>query len=59
MAAGDCLEFTVIKAHPKRDAALLLLRKVHSLVKPIMKKHGWSLPRLVEFHPAQSNLLGQ
>ena len=58
MAAGDCLEFTVLKKQANRDEALLLLRKLHSLVKPIMKAHSWTLPKLVEFHPEQANLLG-
>lgn len=28
------------------------------LAKPIMKKHSWYLPRLAEFFPSQTNLLG-
>ncbi|SGY79369.1 BQ5605_C008g05113 [Microbotryum silenes-dioicae] len=56
--AGAVLEFTVLKSQPKADEALTLLRKIHSLVKPIMKKHRWTLPKLVEFFPKQSNLLG-
>ncbi|SCV70863.1 BQ2448_3625 [Microbotryum intermedium] len=57
-SAGTVLEFTVLKSQPKADEALQLLRKIHSLVKPIMKNHGWTLPKLVEFFPKQSNLLG-
>lgn len=35
-----------------------MLRKVASMVKPIMRQHQWLLPTLAEFFPDQSNLLG-
>ncbi|KAF7307428.1 WLM domain-containing protein [Mycena indigotica] len=51
--------FTHVKGPPKQEArALEMLKRVASLVKPIMRKHGWVLPTLSEFFPAQSNLLG-
>ncbi|GAA6016109.1 hypothetical protein JCM10207_004447 [Rhodosporidiobolus poonsookiae] len=55
---GEVGEFTVLKTQPGSERALELLRKIHSLVKPIMKKHGWYLPVLSEFFPKNPNLLG-
>jgi len=43
---------------PRADSALLLLRKVASLVKPIMRKRSWHVGVLAEFLPSQQNLLG-
>ncbi|KAK3054293.1 hypothetical protein LTR09_004561 [Extremus antarcticus] len=40
------------------DAALTMLRKVASLVKPIMRKRGWKVQILAEFLPTEANLLG-
>lgn len=40
------------------DAALTMLRKVASMVKPIMRKRGWRVQVLAEFLPAETNLLG-
>ncbi|KAK4696581.1 DNA-dependent metalloprotease WSS1, partial [Phenoliferia sp. Uapishka_3] len=57
-AAGDCGQITVLKSQPKSDDALKILKKIHQLVKPIMRKHGWYLPTLAEFFPKQTNLLG-
>ncbi|KAF7302562.1 WLM domain-containing protein [Mycena chlorophos] len=51
--------FTHVKGPPKQEArALEMLKRIASLVKPIMRKHGWVLPVLSEFFPQQSNLLG-
>ncbi|KAK2601652.1 hypothetical protein QQS21_004803 [Conoideocrella luteorostrata] len=38
--------------------ALHTLKKVASLVKPIMRARGWKVGQLAEFYPDQSNLLG-
>ncbi|KAK4498805.1 hypothetical protein PRZ48_009315 [Zasmidium cellare] len=43
---------------PRADAALTMLRKVASLVKPIMRKRGWRVQVLAEFLPPEQNLLG-
>jgi len=43
---------------PRGDAALTLLRKVASTVKPIMRKRGWRVQVLAEFLPPEGNLLG-
>ncbi|KAK7063810.1 WLM domain-containing protein [Favolaschia claudopus] len=50
--------FTVLKGRPKEERALPMLQRIASLVKPIMRKHGWVLPVLSEFFPAQDNLIG-
>ncbi|GAA6054147.1 hypothetical protein JCM3770_003219 [Rhodotorula araucariae] len=55
---GEVGAITVLKSQPRADEALELLRKIHALVKPIMKKHGWYLPVLSEFFPSNANLLG-
>ncbi|KAK0505764.1 WLM domain-containing protein [Armillaria luteobubalina] len=50
--------FTHLTGRPKADQAMQMLRKVASMVKPIMRTHQWILPTLAEFFPDQSNLLG-
>ena len=50
--------FTHLKDRPKADKALPLLQRIASLVKPIMRKHGWVLPVLSEFFPESPNLVG-
>lgn len=42
----------------RSDAALLMLRKAASIVKPIMQKHNWRVKVLAEFLPQEQNLLG-
>ncbi|KAF8559943.1 WLM-domain-containing protein [Imleria badia] len=49
--------FTHLNDMPKADRALPMLQRVASLVKPIMRKHGWVLPTLAEFFPDSPNLL--
>ena len=51
--------FTHLKGRPKADQALPLLQRIASLVKPIMRKHGWVLPVLAEFFPESPNLVGE
>ncbi|KAI8990593.1 WLM domain-containing protein [Trametes punicea] len=51
--------FTHLKDRPHADKALPLLQRIASLVKPIMRKHGWVLPVLSEFFPESPNLLGK
>ncbi|KAJ8084645.1 hypothetical protein PM082_003420 [Marasmius tenuissimus] len=50
--------FSHLKSLKHSDNALNMLQRIASLVKPIMKKHGWILPCLAEFFPDQRNLLG-
>ncbi|KAI6112465.1 WLM domain-containing protein [Pisolithus croceorrhizus] len=49
--------FTHLKDMPKAERALPTLQRVASLVKPIMRKHGWVLPVLSEFFPESANLV--
>ncbi|KAJ3814440.1 WLM domain-containing protein [Lentinula aff. lateritia] len=49
--------FTHLKDRKSADKALEMLRRVASLVKPIMRKHSWVLPVLAEFFPDNPNLL--
>jgi hypothetical protein len=51
-------EYRALKKLPRSDHALSLLRSVGAAVQPIMVKHGWRLPLLVEMYPKTSNLLG-
>lgn len=51
--------FTHLKDRPKAERALPFLQRVASLVKPIMRKHGWVLPVLSEFFPDSPNLVGK
>ncbi|KAF2482597.1 WLM domain-containing protein [Neohortaea acidophila] len=43
---------------PRHDSALTMLRKVASMVKPIMRKRNWRVQVLAEFLPLEQNLLG-
>ncbi|KAL1651271.1 hypothetical protein SLS58_000610 [Diplodia intermedia] len=47
-----------IRDLPRQNEALLLLKKLASVVKPIMRKRGWKVGELAEFLPPQLNLLG-
>ncbi|KAG1793896.1 WLM domain-containing protein [Suillus plorans] len=50
--------FTHLRDRPHADRALPMLQRVATLVKPIMRKHGWVLPLLSEFFPESPNLVG-
>lgn len=43
---------------PRADEALFTLRKIGSVVKPIMRQRSWRVGTLAEFYPNQDNLLG-
>ncbi|KAJ5624487.1 hypothetical protein N7510_000796 [Penicillium lagena] len=51
-------EYRHEKQRPRESEALLMLRKIASLVKPIMRQRSWRVGALCEFYPRQSNLLG-
>ncbi|OXV05671.1 hypothetical protein Egran_06561 [Elaphomyces granulatus] len=51
-------EYQHEKQRPREAEALLTLRKVASLVKPIMRQRSWRVGTLCEFYPHESNLLG-
>lgn len=44
---------------PREKEALHTLKKIASLVKPIMRARGWILQELAEFFPEQPELLGR
>ncbi|KAL9629364.1 MAG: hypothetical protein Q9164_006913 [Protoblastenia rupestris] len=46
------------KSRPREAEALHMLRKIASLVKPIMRQRGWKVGVLTEFYPQERNLLG-
>ncbi|SPO07693.1 related to WSS1 Protein involved in sister chromatid separation and segregation [Cephalotrichum gorgonifer] len=52
------LSYSHLKGLPRSDEALLRLKKIASMTKPVMRNRGWKLPILAEFFPAQPNLLG-
>lgn len=51
-------EFQHENHRPREAEALQTLRKVASLVKPIMRQRGWKVGVLTEFYPQETNLLG-
>lgn len=51
-------EYEHEKFRPREAEALQTLRKVASLVKPIMRQRGWRVGVLTEFWPPENNLLG-
>ena len=51
-------EYEHEKFRPREADALQTLRKVASLVKPIMRQRGWKVGILTEFWPPEKNLLG-
>ncbi|KUI70436.1 DNA-dependent metalloprotease WSS1 [Cytospora mali] len=52
------ISYSHLKKLPRQDEALHTLKKVASLVKPIMRARGWKVSELAEFYPDQQNLLG-
>ncbi|KAF8325810.1 WLM domain-containing protein [Cantharellus anzutake] len=51
------LSYSHLKGRPHEGKAIPMLQKVASLVKPIMRKHGWTLPLLSEFFPDNPSLV--
>jgi len=51
-------EYRHEKKRPRESEALFILRKVASIVKPIMRQRSWRVGALCEFYPTQRNLLG-
>jgi hypothetical protein len=52
------LEYQHERHRPREAEALLMLRKIASLVKPIMRQRSWKVGILCEFYPQARNLLG-
>ena len=61
MAEHDALvfEYSHLKGLPREKEAIYALRKIASLVKPLMRARGWKVGTLAEFFPDQQNLLGE
>jgi DNA-dependent metalloprotease WSS1 len=53
------LSFSHLRNFPREKEALQTLKKIASLVKPIMRARGWIVKELAEFFPDQPNLLGR
>jgi hypothetical protein len=51
-------EYSHEKARPREKEALHTLKKIASLVKPLMRARNWRVGTLSEFYPDQQNLLG-
>lgn len=60
MSGQDTLiiEYVHERQLPRQDEALHNIRKIASLVKPIMRARGWRVGTLAEFYPDERNLLG-
>lgn len=52
------LSYVHLRNFPRADEALLKLKKIASLVKPIMRARHWKVSELCEFYPDRQNLLG-
>ncbi|RYP08694.1 hypothetical protein DL764_001714 [Monosporascus ibericus] len=52
------LSYSHLAKFPRAKDALHALKKVASLVKPIMRARGWKVGQLTEFYPDQQSLLG-
>jgi hypothetical protein len=52
-------QYSHLNTLPREKDALHSLRKIASLVKPIMRARNWRVGTLAEFYPDQSNLLGR
>ncbi|KAK1829852.1 WLM domain-containing protein [Podospora conica] len=50
--------YSHLKDFSRHQDALLTLKKIASVVKPIMRARGWKVGELAEFYPDQANLLG-
>lgn len=51
-------EYSHEKQRPRESEALVMLRKVASIVKPIMRQRDWKVGVLSEFYPEDRTLLG-
>jgi DNA-dependent metalloprotease WSS1 len=60
MAEHDALvlSYSHLVEFPRASEALHTLKRVASLVKPIMRARAWKVGELAEFYPDQANLLG-
>ncbi|KAK4192838.1 WLM domain-containing protein [Podospora australis] len=47
-----------LKQYARQEEALHTLKRIASMVKPLMRARGWRVGELSEFFPSQANLLG-
>ncbi|TLD27314.1 hypothetical protein PspLS_04553 [Pyricularia sp. CBS 133598] len=61
MAEHDALfgSYSHLKNLSRQEDALHILKRLASMVKPIMRARGWRVRQLAEFYPDQQNLLDQ
>jgi hypothetical protein len=61
MVERDALigQYSHLNKIPREKEALHSLKKIASLVKPIMRARNWTVGTLAEFYPDQQNLLGK
>jgi hypothetical protein len=52
-------QYSHLATLPREKDALHALRRIASLVKPIMRARNWTVGTLAEFYPDQQNLLGK
>ncbi|KAI1258405.1 WLM-domain-containing protein [Xylariaceae sp. FL1019] len=52
------LSYSHLPNFPRASEALHILKKIASIVKPLMRARGWKVKQLTEFFPDQQNLLG-
>ncbi|KAF7561818.1 hypothetical protein G7046_g2302 [Stylonectria norvegica] len=59
-AEHDPLVFSYVHLakYPRDQEALHTLKKIASIVKPIMRARKWKVGELAEFYPSETNLLG-
>ncbi|TLS28586.1 hypothetical protein PpBr36_00848 [Pyricularia pennisetigena] len=60
MAEHDAFfgSYSHLKTLSRQEDALHTLKRLASMVKPIMRARGWRVRQLAEFYPDQQNLLG-
>jgi hypothetical protein len=52
------LSYSHLQGYPAEDEALHMLKRIASLVKPLMRARGWKVKQLAEMDPHHANLLG-
>lgn len=60
MSEHDALigSYSHLKDFSRPNDALQTLKKIASIVKPIMRARKWKVGKLAEFYPSETNLLG-
>ena len=53
------INYSHLRSESRSGDALVMLQKVASMVKPIMRARGWKVGELAEFYPDDPRLLGR